>query len=305
MSNTKYKRKPEWLKTRIPTGENFKSIQTYRLSTGLATVCEEARCPNQWECWREGTATFMLMGDTCTRGCRFCSVRTSSQPPDLDPEEPKKLSETIQKLKLKYLVLTTVDRDDLPDFGASHIASCVEQIKKDIPSILIEVLIPDFQGNLDCIELISKCNAEVIGHNIECTKNLTKKVRDPRASYQQSLDVLSSLVKFNSNLITKSSIMVGFGESESDVVEAMSDLRAVGVDILTIGQYLQPSKHKLPVEEYITPEQFLKYKGLAENLGFEFVASGPLVRSSYKAAEHYLSYRLKKKNEDTYAGMVS
>lgn len=234
----------------------------------------------------------MLMGDTCTRACRFCSVSTAKSPAPLDTEEPEKLAETIEKLKLKYAVLTTVDRDDLPDFGAAHIKQCVAEIKRRSPDIIIELLAPDFQGDLDCIKIISDSKADVLGHNIECVRRITPKVRDPRASYDQSLNVLVAFKKQNPSIITKSSIMVGLGESKTEVLETMRDLRKIGVEILTIGQYLQPTRHKLPVEAYISPEEFEDYEEEAIKIGFNFVASGPLVRSSYKAVEHYLAYKL-------------
>ena len=284
-------RKPDWLRTKIPAGENFRTIQQFRQQSGLATVCEEAKCPNQWECWKLGTATFMLLGDTCTRACRFCAVKTMKNPPLPDPDEPQKLAETVRELKLKYAVLTTVDRDDLADFGAGHITACINQIKETCPKIIIELLAPDFLANPDCIATICESKADVLGHNVECVKGLTAKVRDPRASYEQSLEVLRLFKKFKPEMITKSSIMVGFGETAQEVIETMQDLRAADVDILTIGQYLQPDKHKLAVAEYVTPETFLEYEQSARKLGFDYVASGPLVRSSYKAVEQYLLYK--------------
>lgn len=289
-------RKPDWIRTRIPAGANFRTISSQKDEAGLATVCEEARCPNQWECWKEGTATFMLMGEKCTRACRFCNVSTSAHPPELDKNEPQKLANTVQQLKLKYLVLTTVDRDDLPDFGAKHIFQCVQELKNSIPGVIIEILVPDFQENEECLKLIASSNAEVIGHNVECTESVTNKVRDPRAGYHQSLSVLRKIKEFNPVKITKSSIMLGFGEKKNDVLQTMKDIRKTGVEILTIGQYLQPGRHKIPVHEYITPEEFEWYKQQALSIGFDFVASGPLVRSSYKAAEHYLQFRLGNSN---------
>lgn len=290
-------RKPEWIKTRIPSGESYANVARAKSMSGLATVCEEARCPNKWECWKNGTATFMLMGDTCTRSCRFCSVKSAKNPGPLDREEPAKLAETIKSLKLKYAVLTTVDRDDIPDFGAAHIISCVKAIREQVPEIIIELLIPDFQGNLDAINAIADCDAEVIGHNLECTENLTRTIRDPRASYAQSLFVLKSLAAHNSKIITKSSLMLGFGESETDVIKTMHDIKDTGVKILTLGQYLQPGKHNYPVQAYIHPDKFDWYKEKGLEMGFEYIASGPLVRSSYLAAEHYLELKLSRKTK--------
>jgi lipoic acid synthetase len=288
-------RKPEWIRTKLPSGANFQTINQSSRAAGLATVCEEARCPNQWECWKSGTATFMLMGDTCTRSCRFCAVKTAKNPTLPDKDEPAKLAAVIRSLNLKYAVLTTVDRDDLPDLGADHIIRCVNEIKTIAPSILVEILIPDFQGKRALIEAIASCQAEVIGHNLECTRSLTRLVRDPRAGYDQSLLVLRMIAESNPHVITKSSLMLGFGESESDVLEAMNDLKEAGVKILTLGQYLQPGKRNIPVKEFIHPDRFTWFKEEGLKIGFEYVASGPLVRSSYLAAEHYLKLKLSQK----------
>lgn len=290
-------RKPEWLKVKIPAGESVQQISKHRQDKGLATVCEEARCPNQWECWKEGTATFMLMGDTCTRACRFCSVQTAKNPPLPDPEEPRKLAETIKDLKLKYAVLTTVDRDDLDDFGAEHIIACVRKIKETLPGIIVEVLIPDFQGVEPLIEKVAHCGAEVIGHNVECTRELTSTVRDKRAGYELSLDVLKTVKKAHPEIVTKSSIMLGLGESQESVLQTMRDIKQTGAEILTIGQYLQPGKRNIAVKEYIHPDMFAYYEKEGIKMGFDYVASGPLVRSSYKAAEHYLYYKLSRSNK--------
>ncbi|MCG8338170.1 MAG: lipoyl synthase [Proteobacteria bacterium] len=293
---TQYLKKPEWIRTRIPVGANVQKITSSTKHSGLATVCEEARCPNQWECWKNGTATFMLMGDTCTRHCRFCSVKTLKNPPSLNSNEPNDLAETIRSLKLKYAVLTTVDRDDLPDFGAMHIAGCVNEIKRINKNILIELLIPDFQGDLEALQKIATSHSEVIGHNLECTKSITPKVRDPRASYEQSLMVLRRIAEFNPNIITKSSLMLGLGETDDELIEAMEDIKQTGVSILTLGQYLQPSKNSLPVQRYVHPSRFEWFKEQGLKMGFEYVASGPLVRSSYLAAEHYLQLKLSRNN---------
>jgi lipoic acid synthetase len=289
MPLSKHIRKPEWLKINVPSGNSFKTLKKYRVQSNLATVCEEANCPNMGECWNAGTATFMLMGDTCTRGCRFCSVKTSNSPPPLDSDEPSRLAETLRQLNLRYVVLTTVDRDDLPDQGAAHIRKCVETVRRVIPELIIEILIPDFQGNSRYIGQIVDSGARVIGHNVECVRRLTSRVRDPRAGYEQSLGVLRTLKELSSTIHTKSSLMLGFGETEPEILEAMGDIRRANVDFLTLGQYLCPEKNKLPVEEYVTPEKFEYYKRRGVELGFAYVASGPLVRSSFQAADNYLT----------------
>ncbi len=291
-------KKPDWLKITIPSGESFKDIRQHRSSSGLATVCEEAKCPNIGDCWKSGTATFMLLGDVCTRACRFCSVKTAKHPSLPDVDEPTKLAEIIKSLKLKYVVLTTVDRDDLADQGAGHIKRCVEEILLQVSGIMVETLVPDFQGKTELIETVAYSGAQIIGHNLECVRRLTDTVRDPRASYRQSLFVLETLKKVHPGIHTKSSLMLGFGETRDEILEAMSDIKNAGVDFLTLGQYLQPNKKKLPVTEYIHPDQFkqLEQEGLA--MGFDYVASGPLVRSSYKAAENYLRAKVLGKNTD-------
>jgi len=285
--------KPVWLRAKLPSAGNPIIYQQQRLHTNLSTVCEEARCPNMGECWNAGTATFMLMGDTCTRGCRFCSVKTARTPPALDPSEPEQLAETVKALNLKYVVLTTVDRDDLADQGASHIRHCINTIRASVPGILIEALIPDFRGEADLIQQVADSQADVIGHNVECVRRLTKRVRDPRAGYDQSLEVLRIIKQHRSAIFTKSSLMVGFGETDDEVLSALSDIRLTGAEFCTIGQYLQPDKTKLPVTTYIHPDKFNWYEEKGLEMGFDYVASGPLVRSSYRAGEHYLQSCLK------------
>ena len=280
-------RKPEWLKVKAPGGENYTFIKQKLREKNLYTVCEEASCPNIGECWGGGTATFMLMGDTCTRGCRFCHV-TSGKPKPLDPHEPQKVAGVVASLNLTYIVLTSVDRDDLPDGGASHFAKTVQEIKRLNSSIIVESLIPDFKEDPNSIHVMAECGGEVIDHNVETVERLTPVVRDPRCSYKQSLSVLKKLKEFNPRLYTKSSLMVGVGEKEDEVFKTMNDLRAVSVDILTIGQYLRPSHKNLVVNEYVPPEKFNMYKEMGESLGFLYVASGPLVRSSYRAGEFFL-----------------
>lgn len=287
------RRLPDWIKVRPPGGENYARIKKDRIELGLATVCEEAKCPNISECWGSGTATFMVMGDTCTRGCRFCAVDTGKTPEALDPFEPAKLAKTIASMGLDYVVLTSVDRDDLPDQGAAHVAKCVELVRRHNPETLIEFLIPDFQGREDLLRIVLDAAPEVLAHNLETVARLTPTVRDRRASYQQSLDVLAyakayTEEAFGKPTFTKSSLMLGLGETEEEVGAAMDDLRAVGCDFLTLGQYLQPSTKHLQVVEFIHPDQFDAYARLGREKGFKYVASGPLVRSSYRAGEYYI-----------------
>ena len=287
--------KPPWLKVRAPGGERYTQIKGRARQLKLHTVCEEARCPNIGECWGGGTATFMVMGGICTRGCRFCAVNTSRNGMPLDPDEPANVAESIREMDLDYVVLTSVDRDDLPDQGAGHFAACITTIRQTAPKTLVEVLIPDFCGRTDLLDVVSDARPEVIAHNIECVRRLTPKVRDPRAGYDQSLLVLAHLKTARPEGLTKSSIMVGVGETEEEVIETMGDLRAVGCDFLTIGQYLQPTQKHLKIAEYVTPETFERYREVGERLGFKYVASGPLVRSSYKAGEFFISQYLRQK----------
>jgi lipoic acid synthetase len=281
-------KKPDWLRVRSAGGENYDVIKTILRMHNLHTVCEEAHCPNVSECWGGGTATFMLMGDVCTRGCRFCMVKTGNPLGELDVFEPIKVAKAIAALKLKYVVITSVDRDDLADGGAEHFASTIRAIKKHDAEVITEILIPDFGGKVNCIRKVVEAQPEVIAHNIETTATLTQKVRDPRATYEQSLQVLRTIKNLDSTVYTKSSIMLGLGETGSDLLQTMRDLREVDVDILTLGQYLRPSKGHFPVSEFVTPERFAYYKELASKLGFLYVASGPFVRSSYRAGEFFV-----------------
>ncbi len=281
-------RKPSWLKVRPPGGERYAWIKQQRTSLELSTVCEEARCPNLGECWSGGTATFMVMGSICTRGCRFCAVNTNKNGLPLDADEPAKLARTIQTMDLDYIVVTSVDRDDLPDQGAQHFADCVAAVREISPKTRVEILHPDFRGEPDLIDIVAHSGADVLAHNIEVVRRLTKSVRDGRCGYDQSLAVLERLKVANPGTLTKSSIMVGLGETEDEVVECMRDLRAVGVDFLTIGQYLRPSTKHIAVQEYVHPDQFARYQALGMQLGFKYVASGALVRSSYKAGEFFI-----------------
>ncbi|MEZ4317696.1 MAG: lipoyl synthase [Myxococcota bacterium] len=281
--------KPPWLKVRLPGSPRYRHIKERARELKLATVCEEARCPNIGECWGGGTATFMVMGDTCTRGCRFCAVKTLRRPAPLDPDEPTNVATAIAEMGLDYVVLTSVDRDDLPDQGAGHFAACVNAIRAASPRTLVEVLIPDFQGEAHLLSPILASGPEVLAHNVETVERLTPRVRDPRAGYHQSLRVLAAIKHQKPSMFTKSSIMVGVGETEPEVLRTMRDLREVGCDFLTIGQYLQPTKKHLDVEGFVHPDQFAAYERAGLEMGFQYVASGPLVRSSYKAGEFYIT----------------
>ncbi len=278
-------KKPEWMKIRAYSTEKFSKISAILRHRNLHTVCEEAHCPNIPECWsNQGTATFMIMGDVCTRNCRFCNVKTG-RPEQLDSEEPKKIAEAVQEIGLGYVVITSVDRDDLLDGGAEHFSECVREIKKQSPNTFVEVLIPDFRGNEKCVRKIITAGPDVIGHNIETVRHLQGKARDLRANYNQSIKLLEFVKNQSKNIFTKSSIMLGLGETKQQVIESLYDLRKAGVDIITLGQYLRPSIKHLQVAEYIHPTVFDDLKLKAEKMGFLYVASGPFVRSSYKAGE--------------------
>lgn len=289
-----YGGKPEWLKIRPPT-ETFSELRQLVAHFGLNTVCQEAHCPNMSECWSGGTATFMVLGDTCTRGCKFCSVKTGNPKGIVNKAEPFLLGQCVKEMnllgsggKIDYVVVTSVDRDDLPDQGATHFASCIKEVKNAVPGIMVEVLTPDFRGSRECVKTIVDANPDVFGHNIETVRRLQRKVRDPRANYEQSLSVLAAVKEINPEVFTKSSMMLGLGETEDEIVEAMRDLRDISVDILTLGQYLRPSSLHLPVAEYVSPEKFNKLKLIGEGLGFRYVAAGPFVRSSYRAGELFV-----------------
>ncbi|MBI5245567.1 MAG: lipoyl synthase [Elusimicrobia bacterium] len=281
---------PPWLKVKLPTGPNVARLKEASRSRGLSTVCEEARCPNLAECWGGGTATFMVMGDTCTRGCRFCSVATAARPSLPDQQEPTKLALTLKEMAVEYAVLTTVCRDDMPDQGASHLAACIREVKKTCPGMKLEMLLQDFRGDTKLLETVLEAGADVIAHNVECVERLTDKVRDAKAGYRQSLDILAHVKKYLPKTPTKSSIMLGLGETEGELVQSFKDLRSVGVDILTLGQYLRPtgSRHHLMVEQFVHPDDFNRYGEIAKQHGFKYVASGPFVRSSYRAAELFI-----------------
>jgi lipoyl synthase len=281
-------RKPEWLRIKVPSGTGYTKLKGTLSTLDLHTVCEEARCPNVGECWGSGTATIMIMGDLCTRHCRFCAVKTDNKPALLDPEEPFKVAKAIKAWQLNYVVITSVCRDDLDDGGAEHFSTTIKAVKALSPNTIVEPLIPDFQGNIYSLEKIVSANPEVISHNIETVMRLNSKIRDGRASYDQSLRVLKRIKECNSAIFTKSSLMLGIGETEEEVIRTVLDLRSVGVDILTIGQYLQATPKHLPVVQYITPEKFKWFEQTTEIMGFKYVAAGPLVRSSYRAGEYFL-----------------
>ncbi|KHO00240.1 lipoic acid synthetase [Metarhizium album ARSEF 1941] len=296
-------RLPEWLKTPIPAGnDNFKKIKSDLRGLGLHTVCEEARCPNISECWggsdkSAATATIMLMGDTCTRGCRFCSVKTNRAPAPLDPHEPEHTAEALARWGLGYVVLTSVDRDDLADGGARHFAETIRKIKQKRSSLLVEALTGDFMGDLDMVKMVAESGLDVYAHNVETVEALTPYVRDRRATFRQSLNVLRHVkdVRGEEGVITKTSIMLGLGEQEHEVVDALRELRKAGVDVVTFGQYMRPTKRHLKVEKYITPDEFEMWRQRALDMGFLYCASGPLVRSSYKAGEAFIENVLRKR----------
>ena len=277
-------RKPDWLKIKIPSGEDYlrvkKTLRTYNLNT----VCEESSCPNVSKCWESGTATIMIMGNMCTRVCRFCDV-SSGRPAPLDPDEPKRVAEAIKQWNLRYIVITSVCRDDLEDGGAAHFAKTIKSVKLSCPDTIVEPLIPDFNYDSDSIKKIIESEPEVVSHNIETVRRLSSKVRDSRATYEQSLSVLRKIKEINPKIYTKSSFMVGHGETKEEVIQTASDLKSANVDVITAGQYLQPSLNHLPVSEYVHPEKFASYQKIFEEMGFLHVVVGPFVRSSFQAAD--------------------
>ncbi|CAG5177842.1 uncharacterized protein ALTATR162_LOCUS8405 [Alternaria atra] len=295
-------RLPEWLRTPIPSNanQNYKQIKKDLRGLNLATVCEEARCPNISDCWggsskSAATATIMLMGDTCTRGCRFCAVKTSKAPPPLDPHEPENTAEALRRWGLGYVVITVVDRDDLADSGAHHIAETIMKIKQKNPTQLVELLGGDYGGNLEMAKVVARSGVDVFAHNIETTERLTPFVRDRRAKFRQSLDVLRSAKEARPELITKTSMMLGLGETDEDLWHALRELRANNVDVVTFGQYMRPTKRHMAVHDYVTPDKFELWRQRALDMGFLYCASGPLVRSSYKAGEAFIENVLKKR----------
>lgn len=294
-------RLPSWLKVPIPKGSSFHKLKKDVKELKLATVCEEAKCPNIGECWggkkSEATATIMLLGDTCTRGCRFCSVKTNRNPAAPDPHEPENTAEAISRWGLGYVVLTTVDRDDLPDGGSHHLSETVVKIKQKAPQILVEVLSGDFRGDLEMVKVLASSGLDVYAHNLETVEELTPHVRDRRATFRQSLAVLRTAKETNPNLITKTSLMLGLGETEEQIFAAMEELRAIDCDVVTFGQYMRPTKRHMKVVEYIKPEKFDYWKQKALEMGFLYCASGPLVRSSYKAGESFIENVLRKRGK--------
>jgi lipoic acid synthetase len=279
--------KPPWLRVRAPGGDRYHELKKTFRELGLFTVCEEAHCPNVGECWREGTATVMLLGDVCTRGCRFCAV-TTGRPGPLDMNEPEHVARAIGSMALQYVVLTMVDRDDLLDGGAGQVARTVRLLKELRADLLVETLVGDFRGDLEAVDVVLDGAPDVFAHNVEVVRRITRSVRDARCGYDRSLEVLRHAKERSQKNITKSSIMVGIGETDEEVVEAMRDLRSAGVDIVTIGQYLRPTPKHHEVERYVTPETFAEFERQALDMGFLYAASGALVRSSYKAAEVFL-----------------
>jgi lipoyl synthase len=275
--------KPKWLKARLPSGERFERLRATVREHRLATVCEESICPNIGECWNNGTATIMLMGKVCTRACQFCAVDTGNPRGWLDSDEPANSARTVELMGLGYVVLTSVDRDDLPDGGARHYADCIRAIKARCPHTAVEALTPDFAGKLADVATVVDSGVDVFAQNLETVERLTKKVRDARAGYRQTLDVLAFAKRHRADVLTKSSLMLGLGETDEEIDAALDDLRQAGVDVVTFGQYLRPTPNHLPVERYVTPEQFERYRQQGLERGFLEVVAGPLVRSSYRA----------------------
>lgn len=273
-------RKPEWLKISISSTDAYSETSSTIKEAALHTICSSGRCPNQAECWSRGTATFMIGGNECTRACRFCGTPSSKKPAPLDPEEPRRVAESVCRMGLKYAVITSVDRDDLPDGGARHWAETVKEVRRLAPDTTIEVLIPDFQGDLESLDVVLESKPDVVGHNLETVRRLTPSVRH-RATYETSLAVLRHIAR--QGFVAKTGIMVGLGETPEEVEELLRDAIDAGVSTLTIGQYLRPTKQQLPVVEYVHPDQFARYKEVGEAMGLTHVESGPLVRSSYKA----------------------
>lgn len=283
------KKHPSWIRKNVRGNrEKYTQVKEILQKQQLHTVCQEAQCPNLGECWGYGSVTFMILGDACTRSCNFCAVKAQPLLPP-DPKEPVRLATAIQEMGLHYVVLTSVTRDDLPDQGSSHYAQCIQSIKARNPEVIVEALIPDFQGTRESLHTVVNAEPEVIGHNVETVKRLQTEVRDPRASYEQSLKVLETINSLDADIYTKSSLMLGLGETEQEVLQAMDDLREVDVDILTLGQYLRPTKQHLEVHEYIPPDKFTYYQERAQEKGFLYTVSGPFVRSSYKSSEFFMS----------------
>lgn len=277
------KRKPSWLKVKIELSSNLKQVQALTRTLNLNTVCQEANCPNRLECYNKGTAAFMILGSVCTRNCRFCNV-SSGKPDAVDCNEPVHVAEAIKKLDLKHAVITSVTRDDLPDGGAMHFNNVINEIHKLNPNTSVEVLIPDLKGDLDSLKIILDAKPEILNHNVETVPRLYKDVR-PQAIYKRSMDLLYNVKKINSNILTKSGFMLGLGETEDEIIQLLKELKEINCDIVTIGQYLAPSEEHIEVVEYIHPDVFEKYRQIGMDMGFKYIASSPLVRSSYNAAK--------------------
>ena len=280
-------RKPDWLRVALPSGDDYERVRAKVNTLALNTVCKEAACPNIAECWGAGTATIMILGDTCTRGCRFCNVKTGSPKGEVDWLEPKRVAEAVAELGWKYLVLTAVDRDDLADGGALIFANTVRAIHERVPGSKVEILSGDYRGDLRALDIVMDSHPDVFAHNLETVRRLTPNVRDKRATYDQSLNILAHAKSRAPERFTKTSVMTGLGETEEEIEQAMDDAREVGVDIFTIGQYLQPTKKHLPVVEFVTPQKFDRLGGLARSKGFHQVVSSPLSRSSYHAEQAF------------------
>lgn len=276
-------RKPSWLRAKMPGGERFEAVRRNVKDHKLSTVCQESHCPNIGECWNNGTATIMVMGSVCTRACKFCAVDTGNPKGWLDHDEPENTAKSVELMGLRYIVLTSVDRDDLPDGGAAHYAACVAAIKARTPEVVVEALTPDFDGVEEYVERVVDSGLEVFAQNVETVRRLTHPVRDVRAGYDKTLQVLAHAKRHRPDIITKTSIMVGLGETDEEIYQTFDDLRAVGVDIVTLGQYLRPTKNHLPVERWVTPDEFNHYREVGLAKGFLEVPSGPMVRSSYRA----------------------
>ena len=277
--------KPKWLRAKMPSGTGYSNTRDIVHEQRLSTVCEESMCPNIGECWNAGTATIMVLGSVCTRACRFCAVDTGNPKGWLDPEEPANTGRAVKLMGLEYVVITSVDRDDLPDGGASHYAACVREIKKRNPATAVEALTPDFNGVHEHVEVVVDSGLDVFAQNVETVRRLTHPVRDPRAGYEQTLDVLRHAKRHRPEVLTKTSLMLGLGERDSEIVKTMDDLREAGVDILTLGQYLRPTPYHLAVERYVTPDEFEAYRTEGLERGFVEVVAGPMVRSSYRAEQ--------------------
>ena len=277
--------KPDWLRVRVPNGARYQEVMDIVRGHKLHTVCAESKCPNIAECWGRGTATLMLMGSVCTRACKFCSVNTGNPKGWLDPQEPANVAEAVALMDLKYVVLTSVDRDDLPDFGAAHYAACIRAIHERMPDTAIEALTPDFQGQQDLVAQVLDAGLATYAQNLETVRRLTHPVRDPRAGYERTLQVLKFAKEYAPHVVSKTSLMLGLGETDAEIEEAMDDMRAAQVDVVTLGQYMRPTKNHLPVQRFVSPEEFARYRDMALSKGFVEVVSGPLVRSSYRAEQ--------------------